>query len=116
LRQANFLLNNIDVNPVEGDCELLVTFRSKDAYLIKLSDVAPQVTVVFDSVEEVRFGRFTLCGKFVYTLTKTGTLNIFNKTSGKLLSKYDPQSRQEVKTTQDFEVDGVLGTNSEGIE
>lgn len=110
LRQENFLLNNIDVNPVEADAELLVTFRAKDSYLIKLTSGNPAISASYDSVEEVRYGRFSQCGRFVYTFTSSGTLNIFNKTTGKLLSKYDPHSKQEVKSTVAVEVDGILGT------
>lgn len=87
LRQSNFLLNNVDLNPVDSE-EILVTSRSKDSFLIKILDMS--VLRSFDSVDEVRFGKFSPCGKYVYTLTKTGTLNIFNKSTAKLVSKLNP--------------------------
>ena len=90
LQKADFLLNNVDVNPVSEPqaTEILVTLRSKDSYLIRLVDMS--VVNCFDSVDEVRFGKFSSCGRYVYTLTKTGTLNIFNKQDGKLISKLNP--------------------------
>lgn len=57
LRKADFLLTNVDVNPVVADTEILVCFRSKDSYLINLA--SSKVLAAYDSIDEVRFGRFS---------------------------------------------------------
>ena len=116
LRQSDFLLNNVDVNPIEIHTEILVTLRSKDAYLVKLAvsgeQSEPKVVQSFDSIDEVRYGRFSNCGKYVYTLTKTGTLNIFNKMTAKLISKLNNQGSD---SAAEVEIDGILSTRSEEI-
>ncbi len=75
--------------------------------------------MAFDSIDEVRYGRFSQCGKYVYTLTKVGTLNIFDKLTAKLISKLNPQrpnnSDEQVSAAAancdeaDVEVSGILG-------
>ena len=107
-----FLLNNVDLNPLATE-EILITFRSKDSFLIKLIDMS--IVRCYDSVDEVRYGKFSQCGKYVYTLTKTGTLNIFNKNTAKLISKLNPNMMMDTTTSSeqdaavvDVEVDGIL--------
>ena len=58
LRQPDFLLNNIEVNPVEPQTEFLITSRSKDSYLIRLEEEV-RILKCFDSIDEVRFGKFS---------------------------------------------------------
>jgi len=68
----------------------------------------------YDSIDEVRYGRFSQCGRFIYTLTKIGTLNIFDKLTAKLISKLNPQRNPDAAIDDqslDVEVDGILGVS-----
>lgn len=110
------MLNNFDINPVESVTEILVTFRSKNSFLITLASdsLQPVVKMSYDSIDEVRYGRFSQCGRFIYTLTKIGTLNIFDKLTAKLISKLNPQRNPDAVTDDqslDVEVDGILGVS-----
>ena len=106
MRKTDFLLTNVDINPVAADIEILVCFRSKDSYLVNLA--TSQVLAAYDSIDEVRFGRFSQCGRFIYTLTRTGTLNIFNKTTAKLISKLN-------ENESDIQIDGILGVSETNL-
>lgn len=113
LKQSDILLNNVDLNPVEPQAEFLVTSRSKNSYLIKLTD-PPQIAQVYDSIDDVRWGRFSQCGQFIYTLTRTGTLNVFNKLTAKLISKLRKNQQSGISDSknvdeEEVEIDGMLG-------
>ena len=113
LKQQDILLNNVDLNPIDTQGEFLVTTRSKNAYLIKLTD-PPQVATCYDSIDEVRYGKFSQCGQYVYTLTKTGTLNVFNKSTAKLISKLRKNmmvdgANENDEPEDNIEIDGMLG-------
>ena len=76
--------------------------------MVKIGTGEPQIAVCYDSIDEVRYGKFSQDGRFVYTLTKTGTLNVFNKVTAKLISKLNQWSSENSQV----EVDGILGTFS----
>lgn len=81
------LLNNFQVNPNNNN-ELLICHRWKSAYLInpETSQVIQEYQTNQQKDEEVMYAQFSPDGNYVYVISSTKNMYIFDKKSGKLVS------------------------------